>query len=164
MVNKPQPSKRLIVTIATLIALAMFPVAYLLNKKKNEVITEHKKFKETIEGMETLEDEEYDDNSTKLSLTERFVIKESAIVLPATKDTAIIKVVWQSENIYLLIKSLSKLPVGEKYEVWSIAGGKRTSLGLFDAPAGNQLIIKAEKANMTDDYDIKVVKENPASQ
>jgi len=135
--------------------LTMFPVAWLLYKKTNDVKAELAKYNEPYEQTD-----EEDTGEAKPILTQSFVVKELSIALPNQAKPATIKVYWQAENIYLLIDSLSKLPVNEKYEVWSIAGGKRNSLGLFDAPGDNPLIIKTENASMTDNYDIKIIKED----
>lgn len=151
---KKARSKRWVITITTLLMLAMFPVAWLLHKKTNEVKADLAKYNDPFEQID-----EEDTGEAKSSLNQSFVVKDLSIKLPGQEKAATIKVYWQAENIYLLIDSLSKLPVGERYEVWSIAGGKRSSLGLFDAPGDDHLIIKAENASMTDNYDIKIVKQ-----
>jgi hypothetical protein len=155
---KKRASKRWVITVATLLMLAMFPAAWLLIKKTT-LVKELTKYNDPAEQTN-----EEDVSEPGSALIESFIIKEFNVKIPNQPKAAKFKVYWQAESIYLLIDSLEKLPLGERYEVWSVAGTNRNSLGFFDAPAGRPLIIKAEKANMTDDYDIKIIKENPVPQ
>ena len=73
--------------------------------------------------------------------------------IPAT-----ITVYWDStsDNVYLVIKNLEVLPPGQQYQLWAVGDGKYKSMGLFDAPADNNLILKMNNVQEVDSFTITI--------
>jgi hypothetical protein len=110
-------------------------------------------------------------NSKKDSLNERAkVIEEKMIennpaiklvnVITSPGNKASINVFWDSAStsVYLVVKNLPVLTPGEKYHLWSIANGQHKSLGLFDAPTNDRLILKMNNAQHADSFSISIDK------
>ena len=152
------PGKRRVITFAVMVMLAAFPIAWLLYDKANKVKAELARYQQPEEPTEELPDDQTTPEEKKF--TETLLYNRINISLPNQPKSAMIEVYWHSTtSAYLLIRDLPKLQPGEKFNVWTIAGNKRTSLGLFDAPINGRLIIKAEDVAMSNTYDVKIVME-----
>ena len=148
-------SRRKLITLVAILVLAMFPLAFWLNKKAGQV-------KQQVEDFQQLErmNEEEATPVGEPPPAEGIVINELTIPLAHQDTPAVIKVYWQPDEnaATLLITQLAKLPAGEKYQVWGTRNGTRRSLGLYDLRGSDRLVVPVEKALMTDGYEITVMK------
>lgn len=90
-------------------------------------------------------------------------LPESSIVQQVKVETpknipAAINVFWDSTNhdVYLVIRDLVKLPAHQKYELWSVTKGKYSSLGLFDAPNDDRLILKLNNSQNAEAFSVSI--------
>jgi anti-sigma-K factor RskA len=87
------------------------------------------------------------------------VAKPVKVIVPDAVP-ATINVFWDSTNkhVYLVIRDLTPLPTTEKYQLWSITKGKSTSMGLFDAPTDEKLILRLNNAQDAEAFAISIAK------
>jgi anti-sigma-K factor RskA len=85
--------------------------------------------------------------------------KPAKVVLPQQAITPVFEVFWDSTstNVYLIIKHLKQLPIGQRYELWSVTKGKKESLGIFDPPADDKLIIKMNNVQEAESFAITIL-------
>ena len=93
------------------------------------------------------------------SLPPDYQIKQARVVAPQQAIPPAFNVYWDSTNtsVYIVIKNLSKLPDTKKYELWSVTKGKYQSLGIFDSPVDDKLIIKMDNVKNADSFAITIV-------
>jgi anti-sigma-K factor RskA len=74
-----------------------------------------------------------------------------------------INVFWDSTStdVYLVIKDLKPLPAPKLYQLWSINEGKYTSLGMFNAPKDNKLILKMTNVQKANSFAITIEENSP---
>ena len=91
-------------------------------------------------------------------LQDKSLIQQSNFEVPQKGVPATITVYWDSAStdVYLVIKNVAPLPKGKHYELWSVTDGNYKSLGLFDAPAENKLILKMNGVRNADSFTITV--------
>jgi hypothetical protein len=95
-------------------------------------------------------------------LPENSHIKMAKLVSPEKNITTAINVYWDSTsaNVYLVIKNLAQLSPGQHYQLWAVTNGKYKSLGLFDAPEDDKLILKMNNVQKADSFTITIIKAN----
>lgn len=126
-----------------------------LYKKNQELLTEIAQSKKTIDKL---------DEKTQ-QIEESFVpgdatLKQAKVVLPQQAIKATVNVYWDSTtaDVYLVIRNLLTLQPKEKYNVWSVTKGNYKSLGLFDTPASDKLVLKINNARDADSFAITIEK------
>lgn len=67
-------------------------------------------------------------------------------------------VYWDSTstNVYLIVKNMPRLPSEKQYQLWALIDGKPVDLGLFDAPAEPNVILKMNNIQKADAFAISV--------
>jgi hypothetical protein len=112
--------------------------------------------------------EAIDKLDAKTRMMEEEIVRQNAqqkqvnVVTPTQKIPPSINVFWDSTNanVYLIVRDLEVLPKDQHYELWSVTNGKNKSLGLFDAPEGddNKLIIKMNNVQNADSFRLTIRK------
>lgn len=147
-------------SVGLLIATTSF--IYFLYTKNNELNDRIAQSKETLDQIDAKNRQ-----LERLTIPDNYTIKEVKATLPQQTVPASIKVYWDSTNthVYLVIRDLEKLPGGQKYQLWSVSGEKRSSLGLFDAPINDdKLILKVNNSQAADAFAISIVKGIPKTE
>jgi hypothetical protein len=92
-----------------------------------------------------------------------YQVKPAKVMMPAQDIPPAFEVFWDStsSNVYLIVKHLKQLPVGQRYELWSIIKGKHQSLGVFDPPVDDKLIIKMNNVKEADSFAITILEAKP---
>jgi anti-sigma-K factor RskA len=149
---KTIPRMKWAIAASVIVLLGFGSFVYFLYNKNKELETEVARSKNAIEKIkqqsQAIESSELPENSTVQQ-----VKVETPKNIPAT-----IHVFWDSTNtnVYLVIRDLIKLPSNQKYQLWSINKGKYTSLGLFDAPNDDRLILKLNNSQDAEAFSISI--------
>ena len=87
-----------------------------------------------------------------------YLVKPAKVAVPQQEIPPVFEVFWDSTsaNVYLIIKNLKQLPIGQRYELWSVTKGKKESLGIFDPPADDKLIIKMNNVQQAESFAITI--------
>ncbi len=90
-------------------------------------------------------------------LPENSIVQQVKVETPKNIPASI-NVFWDSTNtnVYLVIRDLVKLPANQKYELWSLNKGKYSSLGLFDAPNDDRLILKLNNSQDAEAFSVSI--------
>jgi anti-sigma-K factor RskA len=85
-------------------------------------------------------------------------MKQVKLIVPSQPTKATMNVFWDSTstNVYLVVRDMTPLPQGQQYQLWAVNKGKYTSLGLFDAPEDQKLILKMNNVQEADSFAITV--------
>lgn len=92
------------------------------------------------------------------------IVKPAKIDAPTQEIPPLFEVFWDSTNtdVYVIIKNLKALPVGQRYELWSLSKDKKESMGLFDAPQKeDKLILKVDDVQQAESFAITIYNPNP---
>jgi anti-sigma-K factor RskA len=86
--------------------------------------------------------------------------KPAKVAVPQQEIPPVFEVFWDSTSahVYLIIKHLKQLPVGQRYELWAVTKGKKESLGIFDPPPpeDDKLIIKMDNVQEAESFAITI--------
>jgi len=93
-------------------------------------------------------------------LRDKSVVQKSSFQVQQKGLPASITVFWDSTsaNVYLVIKNLAELPPGQRYQLWTVTSAKYKSMGLFDAPVNDNLILKMNNVQEADSFTITIEK------
>ncbi|HEX7844947.1 MAG TPA: anti-sigma factor [Chitinophagaceae bacterium] len=150
-------SKRRVILFSIVVLMACIPATYFLFIKSNELREELRQYQQAGEQTQKEQGEDYTPKNNWLQ--ESIIIKQWSVPVSQQDKPVTIKLYLHTgSNMLLLINSLSKLPEDQKYQVWSLIKGERKSLGLFDAPSDDRLIIDIGDDAMADGFEITVVK------
>ena len=71
--------------------------------------------------------------------------------------TSSANVYWDStsNNVWLVVKNMPKLPSDKQYQLWALIDGKPVDLGLFDSP-DNKVILKMNNTQKADAFAITI--------
>jgi anti-sigma-K factor RskA len=137
-------------SVILLLASAWF--AYDFYKKSKQLETEKKALEarlsssdSTMNKMKEESEPVYGPNVTVVTLTATTPAAPSANIY---WDTA-------SSNVFLLVKNMPQLPSDKQYQLWSLLGGKPTSLGLFDG-GQTKVMLKMNNAQKADAFAITI--------
>jgi hypothetical protein len=154
-------SHRKIITFTLIVIVATFPISWILYNRAKKVETEINEYQELQQSREAENAliEESEEPIDERSLMEGLIVKRLKVPVATNSQEAHIDVYWRSDfEAYLVIKNLPPIRSGERYEVFSVNGNRQKSLGVYSSPSGKTLIVKSQGALMTDDYNIRVVK------
>ena len=148
------PTIRWAIAVCITLLLGLVTFIYILHNKnqklESDIAKTQEKLKETDQQRLSFEETILPKNS---------VAKQVKVIVP-DKVPATINVFWDPTNkhVYLVIHDLAPLPPNEKYQLWSITKGKSTSMGLFDAPTNDKLILRLNNAQDAEAFAISISK------
>ncbi len=151
------PTMRWAVAICIVLTLGFLSFIYIIYNQnqqlENDIVNNQQRLEQIDQQKKLWEESTLPDNS---------VAKQVKVFTPETVP-ATINVYWDSTNqhVYLVIHDLAKLPVNEKYQLWSVEKGKYNSLGLFDAPLDDRLILRLNDAQQADAFAISISRAIP---
>jgi hypothetical protein len=102
------------------------------------------------------------DSVLKQIASEQNTAKEHAVNVvnmvgtqPASKSSA--NVFWDStsQNVYMVVKNMPKLPNDKQYQLWALIDGKPKDLGVFDV-SDQKFIIKMKNTQKADAFAITI--------
>ena len=146
---------RWVVAASIILILGCGAILYTLYQKNERLKNEMAKRKNNIEKLDNkskrLENELIDDNMKK---------QQVKFETPGNAIPPSINVYWDSTSTdaYLVVKDLTPLPTGQKYHLWAIIKNEHKSLGLFDAPTDDKLILKMNNVQKADSFTITIEK------
>ena len=151
------PTMRWAIAICIALTLGFIAFIFIIYSKNQELKTDLARRQEIIDQLNA-EKKIQEEHELPGNTVERQVKVFTPQKIPAT-----INVFWDSTNtnVYLVILDLPQLSAGEKYQLWSVTNGKQHSLGLFDAPSNDRLILKINNAQKSDAFAISIVKAIP---
>ena len=89
-----------------------------------------------------------------------YQVKPATVAVPVQDIPPVFEVFWDSTStdVYLIVKHLKQLPVGKRYELWSVTKGKRESMGIFDPPStiDDKVIIKMNNVQEAESFAITI--------
>ena len=132
--------------------VAVCPIFYQKNEElKGEMVQLDNKKDSLVERKNAIEGE-LKRNKSQMKMVE--------FNYPQKGGIATINVYWDStsRDVYLVLKDLGPLSADQKYQLWAITAGKHKSLGLFDAPADDKLILKMNNVQQADSFSITIEK------
>lgn len=74
------------------------------------------------------------------------------------KSGSAAKVFWDtaSSDVYMVVKNLPRLPSDKQFQLWSFINGKPVDLGLFDLPAGKNVVLKMKNTQNAEAFAITI--------
>ncbi|HEX7845034.1 MAG TPA: anti-sigma factor [Chitinophagaceae bacterium] len=147
-------SMRWAVTTSIVLLVGSLTFIYWLYTKNQQLKADIAQSKETLEQLD-----QQKRSFEEATLPENSSAKQVKVITPETVP-ATINVFWDSTNthVYLVIRDLIKLAENEKYQLWSITKGKYQSLGLFDAPDNDKLVLKLNNSQQAEAFAISIAK------
>ena len=87
-------------------------------------------------------------------------VKMSQFLIPENGMTATIRLYWDStsKDVYMVVSNLPLLAPEQQYQIWAFTKGHSKSLGLFDAPMQDKLILKLNEVQNADSFTITIEK------
>jgi anti-sigma-K factor RskA len=127
---------------------------YTVNQQLKKDIAESKNTLEKLEDKKRLIEEQI--------VPPEYQAKPAKVAVPQQEIPPVFEVFWDSTSthVYLIIKHLKQLPVGQRYELWAVTKGKKESLGIFEPPKDDKLIIKMNNVQEAESFAITIF--NPA--
>lgn len=123
---------------------------YTQNQKLKGEIAQSRKNANRLDDKKRLIDEGF--------VPQGYLIKPASVSVPQQAELPLFEVFWDSTstNVYIIIKHLKQLPVGQRYELWSVTKGEKESLGIFDPPKDDKLIIKMNNVQEAESFTITI--------
>lgn len=123
---------------------------YTVNQQLKKDIAQSKGTREKLEEKKRVIEENI--------VPPNYQVRPAKVAVPQQEIPPVFEVFWDSAstNVYLIIKHLKQLPIGQRYELWSVTKDKKESLGIFDPPADDKLILKMNNVQEAESFAITI--------